>query len=92
MKTAGIKELKNQLSSYLTLVKKGEEVLITDRGKPIARIVSENTQKTSLRRALQPLIMEGLVNLPTDRIDRDIPSPVELPGKQVSEMISEDRR
>ena len=67
MKTAGIKELKNRLSSYLTL-------------------------KTSLRRALQPLIMEGLVNLPTDRIDRDIPSPVELPGKQVSEMISEDRR
>ena len=67
MKTAGIKELKNRLSSCLT-------------------------HKTSLRRALQPLIMEGLVNLPTDRIDRDIPSPVELPGKQVSEMISEDRR
>jgi prevent-host-death family protein len=92
MKTAGIKELKNRLSSYLTLVKKGEEVLITDRGKPIARIISEDTQKTSLRRVLQPLIMEGLVNLPTDRIDRDIPNPVELPGKQVSEMISEDRR
>ncbi len=67
MKTAGIKELKNRLSSYLAL-------------------------KTSLRRVLQPLIMEGLVNLPTDRIDRDIPSPVKLPGKQVSEMISEDRR
>ncbi|MEA3428179.1 MAG: hypothetical protein U9Q84_02935 [Thermodesulfobacteriota bacterium] len=67
MKTAGIKELKNQLSSYLT-------------------------QKTSLRRALQPLIVEGIVNLPIDRINRDIPSPVKLPGKQVSEMISEDRR
>jgi prevent-host-death family protein len=92
MKTAGIKELKNRLSSYLTLVKKGEEVLITDRGKPIARIISEDTQKTSLRRALQPLIMEGLVNLPADRIDRDISIPVELPGKQVSEMVSEDRR
>ncbi|WDN88470.1 hypothetical protein BuS5_01438 [Desulfosarcina sp. BuS5] len=92
MKTAGIKELKNRLSSYLTLVKKGEEVLITDRGKPIARIIPEDTQKTSLRRALQPLIMEGLVNLPADRIDRDISIPVELPGKQVSEMVSEDRR
>ena len=92
MKTAGIKELKNRLSSYLTLVKKGEEVLITDRGKPIARIISEDTQKTSLRRALQPLIIEGLVNLPADRIDRDISIPVELPGKQVSEMVSEDRR
>jgi len=92
MKTAGIKELKNRLSFYLTLVKKGEEVLITDRGKPIARIISEDTQKTSLRRALQPLIMEGLVNLPADRIDRDISIPAELPGKQVSEMVSEDRR
>jgi len=92
MKTAGIKELKNRLSAYLALVKTGEDVLITERGKVIARIVSEVSQKTSLRQALQPLVMEGLVDLPVDRIDRAVSDPVALPGKEVADMVIEDRR
>jgi prevent-host-death family protein len=39
MKTAAVSELKACLSDYLSKVKKGEEVLITDRGKPVAKIV-----------------------------------------------------
>jgi prevent-host-death family protein len=35
----GIRELKAQLSAYLRQVKAGGTVTITDRGKPIARIV-----------------------------------------------------
>ena len=48
MISAGIKDLKNQLSRYLTYVKRGEDVVITERGKVIARIVQENSLKTSL--------------------------------------------
>ena len=39
MQTTSITELKNSLSAYLRSVKAGEEVLITDRGRPIARLV-----------------------------------------------------
>ena len=39
MISAGIKDLKNNLSRYLSLVKKGEDILITERGKAIAHIV-----------------------------------------------------
>lgn len=39
MKTVGIAELKNRLSHYLEGVRRGEEVLIRDRNKPIAKIV-----------------------------------------------------
>ena len=35
---AGIKELRDNLRAYLERVQDGEEVLITDRGRPIARI------------------------------------------------------
>ena len=38
MKLVGIRELKNQLSRYLKLVKNGEVVIITDRKKVIAEI------------------------------------------------------
>ncbi len=35
----GIRELKSRLSHYLRLTKAGESVVITERGKPIGRIV-----------------------------------------------------
>ena len=34
-----IRELKSRLSHYLRLARKGESVVITDRGVPIGRIV-----------------------------------------------------
>ena len=34
-----IRELKSRLSHYLRLTRKGETVVITDRGLPIGRIV-----------------------------------------------------
>jgi antitoxin (DNA-binding transcriptional repressor) of toxin-antitoxin stability system len=39
MRTVNIGVLKNQLSAYLQLVRKGEEVVVRDRNKPIARIL-----------------------------------------------------
>lgn len=39
MRSAAISRLKASLSEYLDVVRAGEEVLVTDRGKPIARIV-----------------------------------------------------
>lgn len=38
MKTVNISELKNRLSHYLGLVRRGEHVLVCDRDKVIARI------------------------------------------------------
>jgi prevent-host-death family protein len=39
MATASIAELKAKLSAYLDVVKSGEEVVVTDRGHAIARVV-----------------------------------------------------
>ena len=39
MKRAGIREARQNLSALLEQVKKGREILITDRGRPVARLV-----------------------------------------------------
>lgn len=39
MKTAGIREARQNLTSLIEEVRKGREVVITDRGKPVARLV-----------------------------------------------------
>jgi prevent-host-death family protein len=38
--TVGVRELKNQLSGYLDRVKAGEEITVTEHGRPIARLTS----------------------------------------------------
>ena len=89
---AGIKEVKNNLSQLLARVKAGEEILITKRGKPIARIVKENQGYNSIRAALESLVQRGLVTLPSRSILKDHISAVEASGKPVSEMVIENRR
>jgi prevent-host-death family protein len=39
MKTVNISDLKAKLSAHIQLVREGEEVLVCDRDKPVARIV-----------------------------------------------------
>jgi len=39
MKTAGIRKARQNLSELIEEVRKGREVLLTDRGKPVAKLV-----------------------------------------------------
>ncbi|MFO8048873.1 MAG: type II toxin-antitoxin system prevent-host-death family antitoxin [Desulfosudaceae bacterium] len=92
METAGIKDIKNNLSRYLKQVKSGEEVIITERGRPIARIIREHPAGTSLHLALAPLIEQGVVTMPTLGPAKTTMTPLRAPGKPASEMVLEDRR
>jgi antitoxin (DNA-binding transcriptional repressor) of toxin-antitoxin stability system len=92
MIAAGVRDLKNRLSHYLSLVKKGEEVVVTERGRAVARIVREGPGDAHIREALRPLIESGLVRLPTRELDRGPFKPLKVPGKPACEMVLEDRR
>jgi prevent-host-death family protein len=43
MKTVGIRELKNNLSAYVRAARKGETVVVTDRGEPVVQLTSAQT-------------------------------------------------
>jgi prevent-host-death family protein len=70
MKTAAVSELKARLSEYLNEVKGGGEVLVTDRGKPVARLIpvapSSNIKDSLLKLEKQGLIKRGTGALPRD--------------------------
>ena len=53
----GVRELKAHLSRFMDKVKAGQTVVITERGKPIARIVPEGP---SAQARLQVLVEAGL--------------------------------
>ncbi len=47
MKTATLTETKNRLSALVDQVRHGETVLILDRGRPVARLVSVLAEESS---------------------------------------------
>ena len=63
MKAVGVRELKNRLSEYLRAVKRGERVLITDRGQVIAELrqPSVDPELGGLPAALALLVRERTV-------------------------------
>lgn len=75
MKEAQISELKNQLSRYLALVRRGEVVRILDRKRPIAQIVPIGDTvagKPVGREALAEMERKGLIRRGTGPLDRQI--------------------
>jgi antitoxin (DNA-binding transcriptional repressor) of toxin-antitoxin stability system len=65
MKTVGIRELKNRLSEYLREVRRGESVLVTDRGEVIAELSlpGQGTADPAVPAALSALAKRGLLTL-----------------------------
>ena len=63
MKTVSISRLKASLSQYLAHVKAGEEVIVTDRGKPVARMLPVRLPPDAPERLLQ-MAREGRIRLP----------------------------
>ena len=68
MKAAKVSELKAGLSKYLARVKRGEQVMITERGKPVAKLVPlpprpRDTDEAEWARLLD-LERRGVLKLP----------------------------
>jgi prevent-host-death family protein len=67
MKSMGIAELKALLSETLARVKAGEEVTVTEHGRPIARIMP--LSRANPLAATQELVRTGLVKPPEKPAD-----------------------
>ena len=80
----GIQEIKARLSEYVTRVGRGELILVTDRGKPVAHLVSPGGSSVVDRGTAEgwitPPLKEGLE--PIERYQA---------SRTTSEVLDEDR-
>ncbi len=83
----GVRDLKNNLSRYLDRVRDGEEVIVTDRGRPIARLAALDHPTDRLNE----LIAAGLIR-PAKRRGRRAPTRRVRPKGSVSDLVAEQRR
>jgi len=83
-----IRELKSRLSHYLRLARRGESVVITDRGIPVGRLVPV---EHDLEGRVAALRAAGLLQWSGRRLAPREPA-VQIPtGKTVAALIIEDR-
>jgi prevent-host-death family protein len=86
----GIRELRLNLSRYVARVRQGTEVIVTDRGEPVARLAPIDGEEAHYQR----LVREGIVTPAKRPKSTSLPPPVPLEGDGplVSDMLLEDRR
>jgi prevent-host-death family protein len=93
MQRVGSREFKNRLGRYLLAVRKGQTLLVTDRGKPVAKVSPPDQDagdNLTFGDVLKKLEAEGKIRLAKRPLGkfRAVPSR----GKSASRMIIEGRR
>lgn len=94
MQTVGVRELKNRLTRYLALIKEGERVIVTDRGRPVAvlgPVEGHDGRKPSKAHRAAVLARRGLITLPQGSPDLRT-RPVAIRGEPISRTVIRDRR
>jgi prevent-host-death family protein len=69
MKRVPVTDLKNRLSEFLRLVKRGETIEIVERSIPIARIEGVRAADERGAESFEQLVREGEISRPKARLD-----------------------
>jgi prevent-host-death family protein len=86
----GIRDAKINLSKLLKMVKKGQEVVITDRGKPVGKLVPFSNGKASLDERLKYMEEKGWIE-PFPKGRKKLPPPLPAPDGIAQKFLQEER-
>jgi prevent-host-death family protein len=92
MKTAAVSELKASLSAYLEKVKAGEELLVTARGKPVAKIIPVSRKEGDYPPHLLALERAGTVKIGHGKLPKEfwsLVSPKDPKGRALAALLKE---
>ena len=89
--SVGIRDAKMHLSKYLKMVQKGTEVIITDRGRPVGKIVPIQSKDLTLEDRIKVLEDQGLIEKQSTKRMKKIPSPIPVSDNIAQKFLQEDR-
>ena len=78
-------------SKLLKLVRKGREVVLTDRGEPVGKIVPIEAETLPLAARIHRLESQGVIEPGQHKEPRKIPLPIPVPDDLAQRILSEDR-
>jgi prevent-host-death family protein len=93
MVTVPCRQLKNRLGAYLGMVRAGQAIRVTDRGKPVACILPLATaEQEQTAELLSALLAKGSLTLGGGRLSAAVKPVVLKAGRSIAAMIAEGRR
>ncbi|MBK9946148.1 MAG: type II toxin-antitoxin system prevent-host-death family antitoxin [Nitrospira sp.] len=91
MSQVDVKELKNRLTHYLRRTQKGEEIVVTDRGRPIALLQQIEAGKPGTREARSAQLTALAKIIPPTRVPSKRLKPLAYRGPSVGRAVIGDR-
>lgn len=86
----GLREANQHFSKAIKAVRAGKQVILTERGQPIA-VIKPITQEPEQDTVLKRMADEGLITLPTRKGPMPRFEPIRITGKPLSQTIIADR-
>ena len=86
----GLREANQHFSKAIKAVRAGKEVVLTDRGRPIA-VIKPIKEAPGPETVLKHMADEGLITLPTSTGPLPRFEPARVSGKPLSQTIIDDR-
>ncbi len=89
--SVGIRDAKIHLSKFLKIVQKGGEVILTDRGRPVGKIVPIQKEDLPLPARIKRLEDQGLLEACPEKGRKKVPAPIPVPDDIAQRFLREDR-
>lgn len=87
---AGVREARARLSRLIRDVQRGREWVITERGRPVARLVPVAEESLPLQERIRRLEESGVLE-PLRRTPHPLPAPLPLRRNMAQRWLQEDR-
>ncbi|MFO7952654.1 MAG: type II toxin-antitoxin system prevent-host-death family antitoxin [Bacillota bacterium] len=87
----GIREARINLSKLIRDVRDGMEIIITDRGRPVAKLTPAEGKSLSLEERIKNYESCGLIEPGSQDEHREPEAPIELPDEYAQQFIREER-
>ena len=92
MASAGIRELRDNLSRYIRRIEAGERIAITAHGRVVAELVPPGARAKGASSRLNELVASGVIRPPLEAGDPTEGWPdIRLPAGTAGELIDADR-
>ena len=91
-KSVGIRDAKMHLSKYLKMVQQGAEITITDRGRPVGKIIPIRTKQMSLKERIKRMEDRGQIEPVKDEGQVIIPPPIPVPDEIAQQILQQERK
>ena len=87
----GIRDAKMHLSKFIKMVQNGSEIVLTDRGRPVGKIVPIQPEDLPVSVRIKKLEDMGILEALPQKKEKKLPLPIAVPNDIAQRMLKEDR-